>query len=572
MTPSIFRRFRTSTTLAVTATGILTVFAAVAALVVVSWYILAGHVAESVAARQNGNVRAAATVFERDFPGTRVDWSDPARPRITMDAVPAFEDHRTIDAVSRITGDTTTLFAWDAASGEFVRRTTNVKKADGTRAVGTVLGKGGRVHPIVARGETFSGVVDILGVPYSTTYLPVFSPKGEVIGVLYSGVKEEVTDAVVHQWALSISAVGTALLLAAAMVLFVFGRRLTRPLVDLTGALERISAGDLDAAVPHRDRVDEVGAVARTVETLRVAALERTRLVAVQDREHADRAADQRRIAARIQDFRHAVAGLVTALGRDVDAMNTTARELTELADEASHRAEGATRATEEASSGVRVVADATGELAASVAEIDRRAAAAARVVAEARDATDESSARISRLSDASVRIGAVLDLIRDIADQTNLLALNATIEAARAGEAGRGFAVVASEVKTLAGQTARATDEIATQIGAVRTEVAAAVAAITAIAGKIGETAGYTDAIAEAVGRQTVATSDISSSAETAARGTADAAAGVASVGDVAERTDRAALRVSEVSAELERCTRDLGREVDRFLADVAA
>ncbi|NLH80732.1 MAG: chemotaxis protein, partial [Phyllobacteriaceae bacterium] len=166
----------------------------------------------------------------------------------------------------------------------------------------------------------------------------------------------------------------------------------------------------------------------------------------------------------------------------------------------------------------------------------------------------------------------AVVDLIRAIAEQTNLLALNATIEAARAGESGRGFAVVAAEVKTLAGQTAKATDEIAAQIGAIRIEVEAAVAAIAEIGTKIGTTADYTGAIAEAVGRQTLGTNEISRSADAAASGTADAASDVAGVGDVARRTDAAAERMARLSRELDDCSRGLGAEIDRFLVDVAA
>ena len=572
MIRSAFAALRSSTTAVVTVTGFLAVFVATSVLALVSYVILAGHVADGAAERQTANIRVAATVFERDLPGTRVEWAKNGLPRIVMPQIPAFEDHRTVDAVSRVTGDTTTLFAYEADGGEFVRRSTNVLKPDGSRAVGTVLGRNGVVHPVVARGDTFSGIVDILGVPYSTTYVPVFSPEGKVVGIVYSGVKKAVVDGLIREWTLSIVLAGGVVLALSAVVLFLVGRRITRPLVDLSAALRRVSDGDLAVDVPHRDRRDEVGAVARTVDDLRAAAAERQALATAQEREHAARAATQTRITARIADFRRSIAGLRAALGRDVDTMNATARELAGLADEATRRAESATRATEEASAGVRAVADSAGDLAGSVAEIDRRAAAAAAGVADARRAAEESSTRIARLSDASTRIGAVLDLIRDIADQTNLLALNATIEAARAGEAGRGFAVVASEVKTLAGQTAKATDEIGAQIGAVRAEVEAAVAAIAVIGGKIGETAGYTEAIAEAVGRQSLATSDISRSADGAARGTAEAAEGVAGVGDVAARTDAAAERVSGLSRELDGCSRDLGAEIDRFLADVAA
>ncbi len=572
MVSRLSSRIRSSMTFLMMATGFLAMLVATGLLTAASWMVLVDHVDGDAAQRQATNIRTAAAILERDLPGTRVDWTAPGTPRIVLERIPAFEDHRTIDAVSRITGDTTTLFALDPATGEFVRRSTNVKKPDGTRAVGTILGKAGPVHPVVARGETFSGVVGILGVPYVTTYAPVFSPSGEVIGVLYSGVKTSAVDGVVAAWRDSIFAATAVALLIAGLLLFFLGRRLVRPLIDLKEALGRVSAGELDTRVPHCDRLDEVGAVARVAEALRAAARERETLVAAQDRDHARRRADQDRITGRIADFRGSVAGVISALGRDVGTLNETAHDLVGLADEANARADGATRATEEASSGVATVAEAVSDLTESVAEIDRRVAAAAGIVAAARGAAEDSSRRISSLADASARIGAVLDLIRDIAAQTNLLALNATIEAARAGEAGRGFAVVANEVKTLAGQTAHATDQISGQIGSIREEVDAAVSAIAVIVARIEETATYTDAIATAVGRQTTAAAAISDSARSAARGTAEAAEGVAGVGGVAARTDEAATRISTLSNDLEACARRVDTEIERFLADVAA
>ncbi|MDK9697964.1 MAG: methyl-accepting chemotaxis protein [Siculibacillus sp.] len=569
----ILPRFGSSMTATVTLTGFVAVLFVTLALAGSSWWVLAGYVADAASNRQDTNIRTGASILERDFPGTRVDWSADGRPRIIMPSIPAaIDDHRSIDAVSRITGDTTTLFGFDAATGEFVRRTTNVKKADGSRAVGTVLGKNGKVHPVVTRGETFSGTVDILGIPYVTTYTPVFSPEGKVIGVLYSGVKESVVDAVIGSWTRSIVATGAVVLLVAGLGLFFFGRRITRPLVDLTAALDRASGGDLAVDMPHRDRVDEVGAVARAAETLRSAASERESLAAAQAREHGIRAAAQGRVDDAIASFRASIAGTLRMLDADVANMSSTAGDLTRLAAEATGRADSAALATGEASTGAATVAAAAAELSDSVAEIDRRATAATGAVEVARRAAEESNARIASLADASGRIGAVLDLIRDIAEQTNLLALNATIEAARAGEAGRGFAVVASEVKTLAGQTAKATDEISEQIGSIRAEVDGAVAAITAIVGRIGEASSYTEAIATAVARQTSATSDISISARSAANGASRAAEDVSGVSSVAVETDRAAERVAALSKELSSRSEGLGAEVERFLASVAA
>ena len=339
MVSRLSSRIRSSMTFMMMATGFLAMLVATGLLTAASWMVLVDHVDGDAAQRQATNIRTAAAILERDLPGTRVDWTAPGTPRIVLERIPAFEDHRTIDAVSRITGDTTTLFALDPATGEFVRRSTNVKKPDGTRAVGTILGKTGPVHPVVARGETFSGVVGILGVPYVTTYAPVFSPSGEVIGVLYSGVKTSAVDGVVAAWRDSIFAATAVALLIAGLLLFFLGRRLVRPLIDLKEALGRVSAGELDTSVPHCDRLDEVGAVARVAEALRAAARERETLVAAQDRDHARRRADRQ-----VRSHRAAAAARQGALdhllGADVDRVELAAgdRDALGLAEAVDHR------------------------------------------------------------------------------------------------------------------------------------------------------------------------------------------------------------------------------------------
>src|SRR5580704_155422 len=299
----------------------------------------------------------------------------------------------------------------------------------------------------------------------------------------------------------------------------VLWRAIARPLSAITAATGRVAAGDADIAVPHTGRHDEVGALARAIEVFQGAMRRNQELTRTATEEAALRAARTRQIETTVEAFRASVDQVLKSLADNSSSMRKVAQSISATASDASGQADAAASASQRAAGNVTAVAGAAEELAAALGETGRQVTQAANVVKNADAKTGRSVAEIDSLAAASERIGQVINLIQAIAEQTNLLALNATIEAARAGDAGRGFAVVAQEVKTLAGQTAKATNEIVEQIGAIQGSTKNAVAAVREIGVAMRGINEVTSAIASAVEQQGVATKEISSNAQMAAQ-----------------------------------------------------
>ncbi|MCC6778793.1 MAG: PAS-domain containing protein [Hyphomicrobiales bacterium] len=277
-------------------------------------------------------------------------------------------------------------------------------------------------------------------------------------------------------------------------------------------------------------------------------------------------------VEAAIRTFREHMDALLRTFGGSADAMKTTATTLSDSSNATSQHAESAVHASNEAASSVRTAAIAADELASSIAEIGRQLDLTNKVVQLAVGEAQETDNEIEALATAAQKIGDVVKLIRDIAGQTNLLALNATIEAARAGESGRGFAVVASEVKTLAVQTAKATEDIAGQIMAVQSSTTGAVEAIRRIAERMREINRYTSAVAASVEQQSAATGQISRNVASAAQGSAMVATVLTKVSDAATSTHASAHTVLDGSHAVETAVAELRGEVESFLAKVVA
>ena len=362
-----------------------------------------------------------------------------------------------------------------------------------------------------------------------------------------------------------------ALLLGVGGLVFA-ARRIAQPIGMITQAMRDVAAGKLDGEVPYRERGDEVGQLAATLAVFKEHAAAKERMEAEQRREQSRKSERQQTIETAIAAFGTSIGRTLKAVTSAAEEMQATSETMSGTAAEVSNRGGAVSSAAEQAAGSVQTVAAASEELAASISEIARQVSHAANISREAVDAVQETTGTVQSLAEAAQRIGEVIKLINDVASQTNLLALNATIEAARAGEAGKGFAVVASEVKGLAGQTAKATDEIRSQIESVQAATRAAVDAIGGIGGRIGEINAVSTAIASAVEQQGAATAQITQNTQSAARGTRDVTANIIGVNEGVSQTSRAAAMVLAAADGLQRQAEDLRGEVDRFLETIRA
>ncbi|MBB6251315.1 methyl-accepting chemotaxis protein [Nitrospirillum iridis] len=349
-------------------------------------------------------------------------------------------------------------------------------------------------------------------------------------------------------------------------------RRVTRPMTAMTGVMLRVARGDLDAEIPYADNQDEIGDLAGALGTFRANALERQRLEEAQRAEQAGRERRTRAVDALVGEFGTQVGAVLKSVEASSQQLTQIASALGGMADATSAQVTAAAEAAEQTSGNVQTVSAAAEEMESSVREIGQQVAHSSSMASRAVDEAEQTNGTVASLAEAAQRIGDVVKMINDIASQTNLLALNATIEAARAGEAGKGFAVVAHEVKQLAGQTAKATEEIGAQINAIQKATNQAVGAIGTIGHSIRNMSEVSTAIAAAVEEQAAATGEISRNVRQAADATRDVSRNVADVSAAVGETGRA---VADMHGAAEGLTGDADRlrdAVDRFLAGIRA
>jgi methyl-accepting chemotaxis protein len=366
---------------------------------------------------------------------------------------------------------------------------------------------------------------------------------------------------------------GIATLIGSVLFVWLYvGRNILRRIGSLQRSMQLLSAGDLESEIYRSHQDDEIASMANSLQVFRESMLSARTLSGYQDKDRAVKAERASRMEARISEFEATVRAALDNLQGAADSMQTTAQSMANTADQSNALVSAVASAAEETSVNVQTVSAGTEQLSSSISEISRQVVTSAEIARKAVDEAGATDTTVQGLADNASRISVVVDLIQVIASQTNLLALNATIEAARAGEAGRGFAVVASEVKNLASQTAKATDEIRTQIASMQEVTTSTVDAIRKIGQTIGEINDVTTAIAAAVEQQGAATHEIARNIQQAAGGTSEVSSNIVGVSTASAEAGAAATQVLDASAALRDEADRLRAEIDTFLGNIRA
>ena len=350
------------------------------------------------------------------------------------------------------------------------------------------------------------------------------------------------------------------------------GGNILRRIGSLQRSMQLLSDGDLNSEIYRSKQRDEIAAMANALHIFRESMLEARELSADQDRDRIAKAERASRMETRIVDFEATVRAALDNLQSSANSMQSTAQSMAATAGQSSAMVSAVASAAEQTSVNVQTVSSGTEQLTSSISEIGRQVVASAQIARKAVDEAGQTDATMQGLAENAGRISVVVDLIQVIASQTNLLALNATIEAARAGDAGRGFAVVASEVKSLASQTAKATDEIRSQIASMQQVTTSAVSAIRNIGQTIGEINDVTTAIAAAVEEQGAATREIARNIQHAAGGTSEVSSNIVGVSAASVEAGTAAGEVLSASGALRQEADILRSEIDEFLSNIRA
>ena len=424
------------------------------------------------------------------------------------------------------------------------------------------------VDIISKRNTIIKGTLDVIG--------PDLAEETEQLKLQNKALQDELGPRALksmHETVLITAIISVGAIIIGIILSFLTGRMIAGPVNNMTSTMNKLANGDLETAIPAVGQKDEIGDMAEAVQVFKDNAIAVKKMQAEKiEQDQRVEEENKRRTEEMADRFESSVGSIISTVSSAATELQHTAQSMSSTADETNTQSNTVRSASEDASSNVQTVASATEELSASIGEINRQIEESTTIAHKAVNDADTANENVKGLSDAAQKIGEVVGLISDIAEQTNLLALNATIEAARAGESGKGFAVVASEVKSLANQTAKATEDISIQVTQMQNATDGTVRSIEGITEIIKNISTNTTSISAAIDQQTSATQEISKNVQEAAIGTQQVSTNITTVQTAAEQTGASANEVLEAAGELSKQSETLRSEVDNFIQGLRA